>query len=216
MNLITEPWIPVIRQDGKMDTICPWQIVQKNNPVIELKAPRPDFQEYKLCRGLLAVTKRTLRSIDQAIEKACEEGDIRFALQVYRKHAKDQIIDSLFLDFKYVREELDLSNFDLQRRDIGQLVFDGSVAPMDAAVVRYDGKLYHVDSSKALSACKSVVELVEPFEKHGKVTVFGTEYFKNMGFLNKEVPGAPRVYHTDDEQSQLWKKYLLEIKQKER
>ncbi|MBW2999431.1 hypothetical protein KY339_02060 [Candidatus Woesearchaeota archaeon] len=175
----------------------------------------PDFQEYKLCRGLLAVTERTLSSIDKAIEKACGEGDIRFALQVYRKHAKDQVIDSLFLDFKYVREELDLGNFDLQRRDIGQLVFDCSVAPMDRAFFRHEGRLYHVDSSQALSACRSVVELIEPFEKHGGVTVFGTEYFKNIGFLNKEVPGAPRVYHTDDEKSQLWKKYLLETKQKE-
>ena len=43
MNLITEPWIPVIRQDGP-GKIMPWQIVETENPVIEINAPRPDFQ----------------------------------------------------------------------------------------------------------------------------------------------------------------------------
>lgn len=54
MNLITDPWIPVIRQNGP-DTIKPWQIVETANPVIELNAPRPDFQGalYQFLIGLL-------------------------------------------------------------------------------------------------------------------------------------------------------------------
>jgi len=54
MNLITDPWIPVIRKDG-MDTIMPWQIAEAENPVIEINAPRPDFQGalYQFLIGLL-------------------------------------------------------------------------------------------------------------------------------------------------------------------
>jgi len=55
MNLITDPWIPVVRQDGTEDTIIPCQIVETENPVLEIKAPRPDFQGalYQFLIGLL-------------------------------------------------------------------------------------------------------------------------------------------------------------------
>lgn len=54
MNLINDPWIPVIRESGK-DTIAPWQIVERENPVMEIDAPRPDFQGalYQFLIGLL-------------------------------------------------------------------------------------------------------------------------------------------------------------------
>ena len=54
MNLITDPWISVIRKDGS-DTIMPWQIAEAENPVIEINAPRPDFQGalYQFLIGLL-------------------------------------------------------------------------------------------------------------------------------------------------------------------
>lgn len=55
MNLIIDPWIPVIRKDGSSDTIMPWQIAEAQNPVIEINAPRPDFQGalYQFLIGLL-------------------------------------------------------------------------------------------------------------------------------------------------------------------
>ncbi len=55
MNLITDPWIPVIRQNQQPDVIAPWQIVETDNPVVEIAAPRPDFQGalYQLLIGLL-------------------------------------------------------------------------------------------------------------------------------------------------------------------
>lgn len=55
MNLITDPWISVIRQNGQRDWIAPWQIAETENPVIEIDAPRPDFQGalYQLLIGLL-------------------------------------------------------------------------------------------------------------------------------------------------------------------
>jgi len=55
MNLMTDKWIPVIRNDGTHDTIMPWQIAEFENPVIEINAPRPDFQGalYQFLIGLL-------------------------------------------------------------------------------------------------------------------------------------------------------------------
>ncbi len=55
MNLITDRWLPVTRQNGQVDTIAPWQIAETDNPVVEINAPRPDFQGalYQLLIGLL-------------------------------------------------------------------------------------------------------------------------------------------------------------------
>jgi len=55
MNLIHDAWLPVIRASGKKDKIAPWQIAEKEDPVIDLKAPRPDFQGalYQFLIGLL-------------------------------------------------------------------------------------------------------------------------------------------------------------------
>ncbi len=54
-NLITDAWIPVRRQDGKPDTIAPHQVVEQENPVVEMRVPRPDFQGalYQFLIGLL-------------------------------------------------------------------------------------------------------------------------------------------------------------------
>ncbi|MGR9116779.1 MAG: type I-E CRISPR-associated protein Cse1/CasA [Gammaproteobacteria bacterium] len=55
MNLINDPWIPVIRQDNTQELIAPWQIAEPENPVIEINAPRADFQGalYQFLIGLL-------------------------------------------------------------------------------------------------------------------------------------------------------------------
>ena len=44
-NLIDERWIPVIRRDGTKTVIAPWEVTEqfKENPVVALDAPRPDF-----------------------------------------------------------------------------------------------------------------------------------------------------------------------------
>ncbi len=55
MNLINDRWIPVIRQNNEKDIIAPWQIAETDNPVIEINAPRADFQGalYQFLIGLL-------------------------------------------------------------------------------------------------------------------------------------------------------------------
>ena len=54
MNLLS-PWIPAIRRDGSRCRIAPWQLVETDNPVIELDVPRADFQGglYQFLIGLL-------------------------------------------------------------------------------------------------------------------------------------------------------------------
>ena len=55
MNLMTSAWVPVIHQDGTKELIAPWQIAETDNPVIDINAPRPDFQGglYQFLIGLL-------------------------------------------------------------------------------------------------------------------------------------------------------------------
>ena len=55
MNLVSDLWIPVIHQDGKKDVIAPWQLVETDNPTLEINAPRADFQGalYQFLIGLL-------------------------------------------------------------------------------------------------------------------------------------------------------------------
>jgi len=45
LNLILDPWIPVQRRSGQIETIAPFEITDQmdSNPVIKLCAPRPDF-----------------------------------------------------------------------------------------------------------------------------------------------------------------------------
>ena len=43
MNLLFDPWIPVLRASGQLEDIAPWQITDENDPVVRLGAPRPDF-----------------------------------------------------------------------------------------------------------------------------------------------------------------------------
>jgi CRISPR system Cascade subunit CasA len=55
MNLIKDAWMPVIRADSGKTVIAPWQIAEQKDPVMELAAPRPDFQGamYQFLIGLL-------------------------------------------------------------------------------------------------------------------------------------------------------------------
>jgi len=59
MNLIKDIWLPVIRKDGMREKIAIWQILEsyKENPVIDIEAPRPDFRNaiYQLLIGIVQV-----------------------------------------------------------------------------------------------------------------------------------------------------------------
>lgn len=55
MNLINDRWIPVRRKSGLCERIAPFQIAEMDDPVVDLDAPRPDFQGalYQFLIGLL-------------------------------------------------------------------------------------------------------------------------------------------------------------------
>ena len=59
MNLIKDPWLPVVRKDGVKEKIAVHQLLDnyKVNPVMELEAPRPDFKNalYQLLIGIVQV-----------------------------------------------------------------------------------------------------------------------------------------------------------------
>lgn len=65
MNIVSSAWLDVRRKDGSRQKIAPWQIVERDNPVVEfgdnpvveLIAPRPDFLGalYQLLIGLLQI-----------------------------------------------------------------------------------------------------------------------------------------------------------------
>jgi len=59
MNLIKDPWLPIVRRDGSKEKIAIHDILRdyKENPVMELEAPRPDFKNalYQLLIGIVQV-----------------------------------------------------------------------------------------------------------------------------------------------------------------
>jgi len=69
LNLLTNPWIPVRRDDGSTATIAPWELVPPEDgstaPPVDIIPPRADFRAalHEFCIGLLQVTLgATLRS----------------------------------------------------------------------------------------------------------------------------------------------------------
>lgn len=60
MNLLKDPWLPIIRKNGAKEKIAIHQLLDsyKENPVMELEAPRPDFKNalYQLIIGIVQVS----------------------------------------------------------------------------------------------------------------------------------------------------------------
>jgi len=60
MNLIKDPWLPIVRKDGTKEKIAIHQLLDSydTNPVMELEAPRPDFKNslYQLLIGIVQVS----------------------------------------------------------------------------------------------------------------------------------------------------------------
>lgn len=43
MNLITDPWLPVVRRSTNRDRIAPWQLTETDDPIVAVASARPDF-----------------------------------------------------------------------------------------------------------------------------------------------------------------------------
>ncbi len=122
MNLITDPWIPVIRRDGSEQWIRPAQITDDfdNNPIERISAARPDFTGslYQFLIGLIqtAMTPRnndewikwveSPPSVDNLDQKFSKEKDAfnldgkrpRFMQDFDLVEDSDNNISSLFID----------------------------------------------------------------------------------------------------------------------
>lgn len=83
-NLINDQWIPVVRQDGMLDTIAPWQMGETDNPVIDIDAPRPDFQGalYQFLIGLLqtAIAPDDIDDWHELYEQSMATAELKQAL----------------------------------------------------------------------------------------------------------------------------------------
>jgi len=152
MNLINDRWIPVIREDGKNDMIAPWQIGETNNPVIEINAPRFDFQGalYQFLIGLIQTTyapedtdgwierweegidpeqlKKAFESVSDAFELYQEDG-IAFMQDLTLKDVKKEPIEYLLIDAP--QENAREKNTDLfVKRDLIKQVCESCVATL--------------------------------------------------------------------------------------
>ena len=58
MNLITDAWLPVRRKSGHTDIVAPWQLTDKDDPIVAFNSPRPDFDGalWQFVIGLLQTT----------------------------------------------------------------------------------------------------------------------------------------------------------------
>ncbi|ABA88210.1 CRISPR processing complex protein CasA [Syntrophotalea carbinolica DSM 2380] len=101
MNLIEDAWLPVLREQGP-DKIAPWQMVEPYNPVLEIIAPRPDFQGalYQFLIGLLQ-TCFTPEDHDEWLEYWEEMPTVEELKKTFEKVASafelDKPVDSSFL-----------------------------------------------------------------------------------------------------------------------
>jgi len=59
LNLLKDPWLPIIRKDGDKEKIAIHQLLNSyaENPIMELESPRPDFRNalYQLLIGIVQV-----------------------------------------------------------------------------------------------------------------------------------------------------------------
>ncbi len=85
MNLITDPWIPIHRANGKTERIVPWELTDRidDNPILAVASPRPDF-DGALTQFLIGLLQTTCTpSEDQwwdwhEIAPSTEELKVRF------------------------------------------------------------------------------------------------------------------------------------------
>ena len=86
MNLTTDPWIHCTRQNGMRDRIAPWQIVETDNPVTDVQAPRHDF------RGAL------IQFLIGLIQTACPPENGREWAKWWRKAPSPDYLRERFLE----------------------------------------------------------------------------------------------------------------------
>lgn len=64
MNLLEDKWIPVRKKSGRQEQIAPYQLTAHDDPVLELCAPRPDFNG-ALAQFLIALLQTAAAPLDE-------------------------------------------------------------------------------------------------------------------------------------------------------
>jgi len=131
MNLINDPWIPAIRADGSQCLISPGQIAETDNPVVELAAPRPDFQGalYQFLIGLL--------------QTSFAPEDTDEWLDFWRQPPEPQQLKDIFAQFVEAFE-LDNSNGPAFLQDLD--LPDGESKPIAALLIEAPGEKTRKDN----------------------------------------------------------------------
>ena len=122
MNLITDPWIPIIRRSGEKEKIAPWQLVETDDPVWALDSPRPDF-DGALMQFLIGLFQVLMPPKDESewIEKLENPPSV--------EDLKEILFNKKYLYAFDVKGEKGsfMEDFDLEQgsnQDIGQLLID--------------------------------------------------------------------------------------------
>ncbi|WP_444943560.1 type I-E CRISPR-associated protein Cse1/CasA [Microbulbifer sp. ZKSA006] len=87
MNLVEDSWLPIVRRCGMREKIAPWQIAERENPVVDICTVRPDFRGalFQFLIGLLQ-TASAPKDIDDwraHWKKAPTEETLKSQLQIY-------------------------------------------------------------------------------------------------------------------------------------
>lgn len=70
MNIILDPWIPILCRNGEREFVAPWQLTDNHdkNPIVAIDAPRPDFNG-ALHELLIAILQASVAPPDEYDEK---------------------------------------------------------------------------------------------------------------------------------------------------
>jgi len=147
-----------------------------------------------------------LSKLDEAIENACEYGDLKFNLS--NSYGYNPLTNFLSLSFLSCVPSLE-GLVDFSRKNIGRIIFDPRVEPIHGANFYLDGMEYKTSARTVLIVAKNMLEIVALYETIAKVSIHGTDYFNSFKIPRMPKLEAPITYHTDHELSQQWKAQVM-------
>jgi len=216
MNLITDRWIPVIRKDSAQEddthkddtnTIVPWQIAEAENPVIEIKATRPDFQGalYQFLIGLLQ-TCFAPEDEDEWLERwkdPPQPDELEAAF--------DKVKDAFELDNQdgpaFMQEHPDPDNHDKVFEEVEWLPVEDLIGGALSSNTRKDNKDLFVKTKQ--------IEVVSPY--WAALALFNLQITGVLAWgqhrvgLRGNAPLTTLIMPADFKQSSLWKKLWLNV-----
>ncbi|MFC1752872.1 type I-E CRISPR-associated protein Cse1/CasA [Thermoproteota archaeon] len=122
MNLLTDPWIPVLLKSGLSKNICPWQVTEnyERDPIIKVDTLRPDF-DGALVQFFIGLFQTILAPEDDLFWK-----------KLYYQPPSPQFIKDVCADYVYVfnldsegpRFMQDLEQFEGEKKSVHELLLN--------------------------------------------------------------------------------------------